>query len=450
MQVDPFIFRAYDIRGVMGKTLTGEVMRAIGFCAAKRWPGCYCVSCDIRESSPALARELINGLLAGGARVLDAGAQNFGCALFSGLQSEADYNFFVTASHLPPEWNGLKCYTGAGNALSPADLQDLRRDVEALEGAPPANGKEEKVVDFTEAYTDFFANAFHVRKGMKVVVDCGGGATCLTAPEAFRKAGFEVVGLFTKVDPLSRDRPSEPDPRNLTALREKVLQEKADFGVAFDGDGDRAALVDERGNFLTGIELGIVLGEELVRKNRGGLVLMTMACSMRVRQVLEPLGANVDLIPVGHTFVIRGCAERGAIFGMEQSGHYVLPDYFAFDDGLLIPFKIAEIMSERNAKLSELASIVQPCFAEYAVQFPCADEKKFGVADRLVKELAAKHPDSRQNTMDGLRLDWKDAWVLVRASNTGPKLLLYIEATTQERFTKLRAEFAELLEKAVS
>ncbi len=436
------IFREYDIRGVYGKDINENIMENVGkalatFARENDLAGPIVVGNDIRTSSPSLSKSLIKGIISRGVNVVDVKTSSFGVCLFSGWKLKASLTAFVTASHLPPEWNGLKIYTGEGIGVSPAAIEGIIDDRKA--GAEYEGSVE--YADLKKAYIDFLRSRFKINKKLKIALDCGNGSTALAVPELFEAFGFETTKIFCDVDPGFPNRPSEPAPKNITKLVETVKNGGFDFGVAFDGDGDRAALVDGKGRVLTGNEIGMLFGRQTL-KTKGGRAVITIACSLALEKELKKHGADVIKVPVGHTFVVAKCKDAGALLGVEESGHMVLPEYFAFDDAVLIPLKIAEIISGTDKSLADhYDSLIIYPFEE--IPFNCPDDVKFGVISGLLEEFREIY-DSVTD-MDGVRLDFDDGWILIRASNTSPKIRLYVEATTKDRFEDLKKTFSKVV-----
>ncbi len=450
--IDKNIFRAYDIRGIYGKNLTAETMERIGFEVGNDSPKKeFVVGNDIRKSGKELAQALIRGLVSTGAKVSYSGTTSFGQTLFAGWHLNKHASLFVTASHLPSEWNGLKLYYGDGEPFS--EKQIIRIKDRIIENNKKTDSKTKnnfKKIDITEDYSRFIIDKFSKLKGnnLKVVIDCGNGSMCLTAPKLFKELGFEVIELYCNVDPNFPNRESELTIRSTEALRNKVVEEKADFGVAFDGDGDRCIIIDDEGRFLNGNETGIIIGRHIFAKleNKNRVAVITIACSTAVQKELKALGANIIETSVGHTYVISNCKKYNAIFGMEESGHIVMPQYFWFDDAILIPLKIAEIMLEKRRKLSCIAGDIKTYPFEEKT-FSCNDDLKFEVIKNLKKKLEKKY--EKINTLDGIKIDFDGSWILIRISNTSPKIRLYIEASKTDELNGLSSKFSQIIDEEI-
>ncbi|HVQ01046.1 MAG TPA: hypothetical protein VMT57_05985, partial [Candidatus Thermoplasmatota archaeon] len=325
------IFRAYDIRGLYNKDISPEVFYKIGCAAgtyvAQTMKGEHVtVGSDIRQSSQPLAHALMAGITATGVQVKHTGTTSFGQTLYAGGAQHADLIAFVTASHLPPEWNGVKFYYGDGVGFPEQELIRIR-DLVLGDRFTFADWKtigSIQPIDAHDAYQDFFLSRFKLKKKQTVTLDCGGGSMTLSAPEVFAGLKFHVNPVFCEPDPTFSKRPSDPKPKNLSVLVETVRKHGSAFGVAFDGDGDRAVIVDNNGAILSADQTGILLGKYGLTKNKG-TIIVNVECSRAVKEQLEPLGFRIKQIPVGHTFLTLEAKQEHAVLGIESSGHLILP-----------------------------------------------------------------------------------------------------------------------------
>lgn len=447
MKVNPYVFRAYDIRGIYGKDLTEELFQKIGFVFGRKKEN-FLVGHDIRKSGRKLAQALISGLMSSGAKkVYFCGKSSFGLCFFSGSKLKVDKTLFVTASHLPGEWNGLKINFGDGEPVSSKEIERIRDEVLKIEEKKIKFGKLEfEKVNLKKDYLNSLFQKFPLLKncGLKLILDCGNGATSLAAPQIFKKFGFETIELFCEPDPNFTNRNPEPTFEATKKLREKVLKERADFGVAFDGDGDRAIIIDDRGRYLTGNQIGIILGKDILKK--GEKVVKTVSCSMAIEEELRPVGVKIFEVPVGHTFVISAAKKFSALLGIEESSHIVMPKYFLFDDAILVPLKIAEILVKKQEKLSKIVDEIKVYPFEEIV-FECPDEIKFKLGEELARDFKKKY--KRVNTLDGVKVYFDFGWILIRASNTSPKIRLYVEAKNKKKLKFLKEKFSKILKEEI-
>jgi phosphomannomutase len=456
-EIPAHIFRAYDIRGIFNVDLYPETMlkigSALGAYANERGEESVVVGNDIRTSSPLLAHALISGLLASGMHVTGVGTTSFGICAFSGWRLKKGIIAYVTASHLPPEWNGVKLYTGEGIGFSADENEEIRDRV--LEGKGAAVSWTDvgtyDEADLRERYIEYIAGRFGFeRAGFKgkIVLDCGNGSMGLVALDIMNRLNLKTDALFLNPDPSFPNRPSEPTEASLGVLKEEVQRKQADFGVAFDGDGDRVALVDGKGRMLSAEQCGVIIARDLLEE-RKGTVLANVECSMLIERELEKLGGTIERIPVGHTFLTKEASARNAVLGIESSGHYVIPSIFPFDDAMIIPLKIAEIVVKTGKRLSELVDTL-PIFPKERKNLHCDDKVKFEVMRVLAERLVREYGADRINTLDGIRIDLKEAgWVLIRASNTSPYIRVTVEGATEELKDRLLNKFVTITEQAI-
>lgn len=446
------IFRAYDIRGVYNDDISPYVFYKIGLAV-----GSYVnremkstnivIGCDIRQSSPPLTHAFISGVTATGVHIHHTGTTSFGQTLFTGGKMNAGLIAFITASHLPPEWNGIKFYYGDGVGFPEEKLMAIR-DLVLQDSFKLVNWDKIGQVYPVEAktgYKNFFTSHFKFKKKLKIALDCGGASTTLSAPEIFSALGLKAVLIFCDPDPTFSLRPSDPKPKNLSILVETVKKYTCDFGVAFDGDGDRAVIVDNTGQILSADQTGIIIGKYGLKKKKG-TVIVNIECSKSVQEQLEPLGYTIKQIPVGHTFLTLEAKQEEALLGIESSGHLILPEYFLFDDALVIPLKIAEILEQTNKSLHELVTTI-PMYPIKKEEIVCSDEIKFKIVQQIKQQLIKEFEDV--NTMDGIRVNLAEGWILIRPSNTSPIIRLTIEANNEIILKDLATRFTKKIQKII-
>ncbi|MCD6522809.1 MAG: phosphomannomutase/phosphoglucomutase [Candidatus Diapherotrites archaeon] len=441
------IFRAYDIRGVYDKDLTDGGMefigKALGTLLFEKGMKEVVVGSDTRISSDRLLEALIKGLVSTGMHVYNVGKTSSGVTLLAAKELGKDVGAYVTASHLPAEWNGLKVYYGDGEAMGEEEIMALY-DIIEKDVFTSGEGTVENI-EFKDGYIAFMKRHLEIGKP-NIVLDCGGGSACLIAPSLFRAFGIEPKMLFCEVDPYFRGRPSDPMKiENIKGLIEET-KNGYDIGIGFDGDVDRIAVIDDEGFFLSAEQIGMIIAKEML-EDRKGVVVATVPCSMAVEEILVPLGADVVRIRVGHTFLIKEIKKRNALLGFEDSGHMVLPEYTLFDDALLISLKLMEVMHKTGKKLSKLRKEL-PNYPKKKVTVECADEKKFDVIERLKDRCVSDYKNVL--TIDGVKIIFDDAWVLIRASNTSPKIRVTVEAKSEKRVDELLDEFSKMVREEVS
>ncbi len=440
------IFRAYDIRGLYNIDITPSIMYEIGLAF-----GSYvkevlnrseiAVGYDIRQSSVPLVHSFISGVTAVGINATLAGKTAFGQALFTGWSLNKDAIAFITASHLPPEWNGIKFYHADGVGFSEEELMKIR-DRAISKNFSIKGWKETGQVsnyDITKSYLDFFENKFSFSKKLKVALDCGGGSMTLSAPEVFSRLNLEIVPIYCDTDPLFSGRPSDPKPENLTKIMEVVKEQACDFGVAFDGDGDRAVIIDNKGKVLSADETGIIIGMYGL-KQKEGTIIVNVECSKAVKEQLEPIGYRIKQIPVGHTYLTIEAKREKSPLGLESSGHIIIPEYFLFDDAIVTPLKIAEILNNMESRLSDLVEKI-PIYPMKKVEIDCEDRFKFDVVEAFKMEVEKEYEEV--NTLDGVRIELEEGWVLIRPSNTSPIIRMTIEANNETAIESIQDKFED-------
>ena len=448
------IFRAYDIRGIFGEEITPQNFFRIGLAfgtfllrekALK--DNFVFISYDIRQTSSLLAQAFAAGIMATGINIEFSGEPlQFGACMFSAWQDKAFATAFITASHLPPEWNGVKFYYGSGVGFSEEDNMKIRDIFIEGQFQTPKWDKvgQMKITNRKEKYEEFLSSQFPLKRKLKVVIDCGNGASCLSAPKILRGMGLDVIPLFCEVDPTFPNRSSEPNQESLRILANKVISDDADFGVGFDGDGDRAVIVDNKGRVLLADTTGLILAkymmEEFPNLNR---VIANVECSLALEKALSP-PAIVDRIKVGHTFLTADAQTKtDTLIGIESSGHMVFPSVYLFDDAMIIPLKLAEILSQQDQPLSEIVDKL-PHLNKRRTAVACPDQIKFQVISELLNILKTEYDDI--NPIDGIGIPiGKESWVLIRASNTGPKIRITVEAETEARAAELLSKFQDKL-----
>lgn len=442
--ISKYIFRAYDIRGLYKKDISPEIFYKIGIAAGnyvKKEPSKknIAVGNDIRKTSCALTHAFISGISATGTNITYLGTTSFGQTLFKGCELKQDLIAFITASHLPPEWNGIKFYYGDGVGLPEKELlkiQDYTLNVK-FDIVDWKQVGTVVYIDPKKSYKDFFQTKFSFNKKPKVALDCGGASMTLSAPEVFETVEIDTIPVFCELDTTFSKRPSDPKPKNLSVLVDTIKKNNCDFGVAFDGDGDRSVIVDNTGKILSADETGIIIGKYGISRNRG-TIIVNVECSKAVKEQLSPLGFNVKQIQVGHTFLTLHAKQEKSPLGIESSGHLILPEYFLFDDAMVVPLKIAEILDKTGKTLGDLLEEV-PTYPIRKEEIECADDIKFDVVNKLKNVIKTEFKDT--NTLDGIRINLEEGWVLIRPSNTSPIIRLTTEADNQNLLNQLSIEF---------
>jgi phosphomannomutase/phosphoglucomutase len=445
--LDPAIFREYDIRGIAGENLNPQVCTVLGAAygttVGQSGGRRVVVGRDGRTSSPGLSRALISGLVGTGCEVMDTGVVTTPMVYFAIRHLGADGGLVVTASHNPPQYNGLKLRKGT-LPFTGEEIQELRKRAEQgpfHEGS----GSLTRQHALAEAYLTAIEQRVCIEGKFKVVVDAGNGTAGLVAPEVFRRLGCEVVELYCDLDgrfPHHLPDPSEAN--NMRDLARAVLEHEADLGFGYDGDADRLGLVTGEGEILSGdLIVALIAGEML--KHERGTVVFDLLSSRALIDVIETGGGVPLMAPTGYTRVMAEVKRSRALIGGEASGHIFFGDeLFDFDDGIFASAKLLEAVSRSGRSVSELRGQIPRYYSAPEVKLPCADEHKFAVMDRV-----RQHFDQRYELvdLDGLRIELEGVWGSVRASHTSPSIGVVFEAKTPERLeeikTLLKQELAE-------
>ncbi len=450
MEIDKDIIRAYDIRGVYGKTLTEEIMKSIGIAIGtmmirQNLGNELLIGNDIRSSSPSLSRAFIEGARSAGINVTNVGTSSFGEAIFSGWKLKKDITAYITASHNPSGWNGIKFFDKNCIGFFEKDNKEIGRiaienDFEPILSEQYRGSLRE--IYISDEYIDYLKGKFEFKKKMKVVVDCGNGSTSMIMKKLFDSInGIDADIISYNIDPTFPDRGADIEKENLEQLRKRVILKGADIGIAFDGDGDRVGMVDDKGDIIIPERIMVLIGKDMLTKTPGN-VIANVACSMVLEKTMEPLGGKVIRIPVGHTFLMQAAREHNAVLGGEPSYHFSIPSYLPFDDAIVASLKMIEVLSKTDRKLSELLDEI-PSFPRNRTYVDCPDSIKFKVIDNLRSKFSHKY--KKINTMDGVRIDFENSWVLIRASNTTPLIRMTVEAVNKDELKKIEREFLEEL-----
>lgn len=448
------IFRAYDIRGIYGETLSDEIAcqigRAIGSEVLAQGQKTIAVARDGRLSGPALVKALSDGIRATGCNVVDVGmvptpALYFATYHLDGLNS----GVMLTGSHNPRNYNGFKIVIN-GTTLSGDRILALRqRIVEGdLAEAEAPGGREE--CDVLQPYLDAFLKVHSLARPMKVVVDCGNGIAGAQAPEALKALGCDVVPLFTDVDgTFPNHHPDPGDMNNLVDLIACVKEEQADLGLAFDGDGDRVGVVTPSGEVVFPDILLMALAEDMVSRNPGAKVIFDVKCTGALFDVIRAAGGEPEMWQTGHSLIKARMKATGALLAGEMSGHiFFAEDWYGFDDALVASARILGIISRSEGDADALFARYPALCTTPEINIDVTEENKFAIVDYLQNQ--AEFGEGERRVIDGVRMDYADGWGLCRASNTSPKLVLRFEADNEEALSRIRKLFEDNVAKAMA
>jgi phosphoglucosamine mutase len=435
------IFRAYDIRGIFGEDLTKEVATRLGaaFATFLGKDKEVLVARDVRLSGEMLRKALVSGLVSG-CNVTDIGIVPTPLLFFAINRLQKDAGIAVTASHNPPQWNGFKLF-GREGCIYGKDMERIKEITEKVDLKKLGKrGKLSRYRGIIQEYMDFVQNEIEIQRRLKVVADTTNGACGLVAPSLFRRLGCEISVLNENPDGTFPAHLPEPKEETLVELKREVAKNKADFGVGYDGDGDRAVFVDEKGNVIPGDLTLLIFAKDILQKSRGAKIVYELSCSMAIEEYVKALGGIPIVERVGHTFIMDKMIKEKALLGGEKSSHFYFSECYGVDDAIFASLRMTEILSKTSEKLSEIVASLPKYPSIYEKNFECPDELKFGVIERLkarFRDGGLKFLD-----IDGVKLLDKDGWVLLRPSNTEPIIRVSAEARTEEKLKGLY-EFAK-------
>ncbi|MFH1146826.1 MAG: phosphomannomutase/phosphoglucomutase [Pseudomonadota bacterium] len=435
--MNPVIFREYDIRGIVDKDLNEEVIYYIGLAYGtvlrSRGLKDVTVGRDGRLSSSRFQDALMRGIVDTGCDVTNIGLCPTPVLYFSIFHLEKDGGIQVTGSHNPPDFNGLKISIGKETIHGEA-IQELRHIIEKR--AFVSGRGLTSSFDIIPPYEDYLKKNIHLAP-LKVVIDAGNGTGGLIAPGVFRALGCTVKTLYCDVDGTFPNHFADPTvPENLRDLQREVITEKADFGVAYDGDADRLGAIDEKGNILYGDQLLILFSRQILEKNPGATIIGEVKCSQTLYDDIANHGGRPVMWKAGHSLIKSKLRQEKALLAGEMSGHIFFADrYFGFDDAIYASLRLAEIVSQADRPLSGLLSDVPKTCSTPEIRVPCSDEYKFDVVRRAKEYFQARY---KTIEIDGVRILFEDGWGLIRASNTQPVLVLRFEALSEERLAEIK------------
>jgi phosphomannomutase/phosphoglucomutase len=444
----PTIFREYDIRGIADAELPSDGItmlgQALGTYLRRHGGPNLCLGRDTRLSSPRLRDALMSGLKASGCRVTDIGVLPTPLLYYATVHSKADGGVMITGSHNPPEFNGFKTVLGSGTIHGEA-IQEIRRMIEA--GDLDRGAGSETTADVATPYVDEVAAQFHFPRRIRVVVDAGNGTGGPVTHRVLERLNAEAVEMFFEMDGRFPNHHPDPTvPRNLEPLIARVLETKADLGIAFDGDTDRIGAVDERGSILYGDQLMILYAREILARTPGSTFIGEVKCSQLMYDDIAARGGHPIMWKTGHSLIKAKMKETHAALAGEMSGHMFFADrYHGYDDAIYAACRLMEIVSNSGRPLSTYLADLPRTVTTPEIRFDCPDEIKFEVVRLAAAELRARY---KTLDVDGVRVLFADGWGLVRASNTQPVLVMRFEATTPELLAQYQSEVESVVERA--
>ena len=442
MNIDASIFRAYDIRGVVADALTPEaceqIGRAFGSEALARGQKTVNLARDGRLSGPDLIAALSKGIQSTGCDVINIGMVPTPVLYFSTYHLDTGTGIMVTGSHNPPEYNGLKMMIG-GDTLFGDGIQELYQRLVNDDLATGEGGYSEK--DIMDAYLDRILGDVKLSRKMRIASDCGNGVAGVCATQLFTRLGCEVEELFTEVDGNFPNH--HPDPakvENLEDIRAVVKKEKLELGLAFDGDGDRVGVIDDKGQIIWPDRQMILYSRDILDRNPGARIIYDVKCSTLLPKAISEAGGEPEMWKTGHSFVKARIKETGAALGGEMSGHIFFKErWYGFDDALYSAARLLEILSRDERPVSEIFGEIPDSVntPELGIKFEEGEHHKFMQA--FIEN--AKFDGAKLTTIDGIRADFDKGWGLVRASNTTPSLVIRFEADSQSDLEQIQENF---------
>ncbi|MCG7909905.1 MAG: phosphomannomutase/phosphoglucomutase [Candidatus Thiodiazotropha taylori] len=448
VDISATIFRAYDIRGVVGETFSEDVVallgQGFGSEVFERGHSAVVVGRDARNSSERLQSALIQGLQSSGRDVIDLGLVPTPLLHYAVHELDAECGAMITGSHNPSQYNGLKMII-SGESPSSEAIQGLRRRIDAdqlLVGEGSFDSR-----DIIEDYIERVVSDVRMGQSLKVVVDCGNGAASVVAPELYRQLGCEVVELYCDVDgDFPNHHPDPGDPSNMADLQKAVVDHQAALGIAFDGDGDRIGLVDSSGKIIWPDRLLMYLAIDVLTREPGGDIIYDVKCTRHLANVVLSNGGRPLMWKSGHSMLKQKMKETHALLAGEYSGHIIFSErWFGFDDGIYTGARLLEILSLDYRTSAEVFAELPESLStpEYVVRLEEGHAETVMEAIDLLPDI----PNARMVKIDGLRAEFEQGWGLVRASNTSPALLFRFEAESEAELDKVKGVFRELVNK---
>ena len=441
-QVDRDVFRAYDIRGIIGKQLDEHSFYSIAKAISCRLYALgrqtILLARDGRLTSESLAKALKQGLLDSGINVIDLGAVATPVMYFATHVHGVDSGLMVTGSHNPADYNGIKMVL-AGTTLAEAEIHTLYDLVAA--GESISGQGEYQCFDIMSQYAQRIVSDIKIKRRLKVVVDCGNGIAGAMIPQLIEQLGCDVIPLYCEVD--GRFPNHHPDPTveaNLADLKTMVAKHQADIGLAFDGDADRLGVITNQGELIWPDRLMMFYARELLIKNQGATIAYDVKCSSHLTEVIIAAGGVAKMCPTGHSIVKNVMKQEKAILAGEMSGHIFFKDrWYGFDDALYSACRLLEILSASPQQVGEQFAAIPNSVNTPEIKIPIVDEKKFAFMQRF--KAIARFPNATLITIDGLRVEFEHGWGLLRASNTTPCLVARFEAQDDHSLSKIQALF---------
>lgn len=436
------IYGAYGVRGIWGETLTVPVIRdIIAAYASAVQPTTVLCGRDARTSGPEIQTAVMDTLQAWGVNVIDIGVVSIDALDYATEFLGVDGGVHVTASHNPPQWNGLKLRRAHAKTLVGEEIKGLEKVVAAGLSVPVGTQPGSRTVkDISGDYVNMVKSKFRGQRQLKVVVDPGNGATSELVAKVLDSIGVTWSGIHMTMNGLFPDRGPDPKlPGALDALAKKVVEEKADVGVAFDADGDRMFLIDEQGKALLGETTGILIAREILKQQPGATFVYNVVCSRATPELITAAGGKAVRVGVGSVRILPAIRALGAVMGIETSGHYIQRDLNCLDSGIVPMVLALNAIAGQDKPLSKLSAGLDPYFHEFL-------DLKHDDVQGALKRVRSAFANAQQDELDGLTVSYPTWWCNARPSNTEPLLRLTIEAKTADELARRRVEILKIVQ----
>jgi phosphomannomutase/phosphoglucomutase len=448
MDISSSIFKAYDIRGIVEKELTPEVVKLIGMAIGSesiaQGERGIVVGRDGRLTGPMLSESLISGLIESGCHVVDIGMVPTPLVYFATYTKGASSGVMVTGSHNPPEYNGFKIMI-AGKTLAADKIQNLYSRIVNQQFSSGSGSSTSINID--QDYMDTIKSDIVLERDLNIVVDCGNGIAGNIAPKLFESLGAKVTKLFCLVDGrFPNHHPDPSNPENLKDLIQEVIDTGADLGLAFDGDGDRLGLVDNNGNVIWADRQMILYSRDVLSRKPGAKIIFDVKCSSLLPKDISKHGGEPVMSRTGHSFIKNKLKEIDAELGGEMSGHIFFNDrWYGFDDAIYTGARLLEIISKTDKTCAEIFAELPDSVSTPEINIHFEKQgQQYDAMEALSNSV--DFPGSEINTLDGVRVDYENCWGLVRASNTTPCLVLRFEGSDKEALNSIKSRFKDWLE----
>lgn len=455
MEINPHIFRSYDIRGIASNEEDGSDITPIKAELIGKGIGTYLkrnsgkrvvVGRDCRTTGETLMNALIDGLVSVGCEVTNVGMATSPMVYFAVVKKDFDGGIALTASHNPKEYNGFKVVKKNAEGVHGGALKEIFHMINDRM-FDEEEGSTEVYQGLFEDYKGYFQTIFKAKRKLKVVIDAGNGMAGAFAPELFRSLGYDVTELFCEVDGTFPNHEANPEhPKNLKKLIKMMKEEDYDLGIGFDGDGDRVNVVDNKGRHYSSDFLLLFLAKDLLGRHPGSKVIFDIKTSQLVDKFIEKYGGQPIIWKTGHANIKEKMKMEGAMLAGEVSGHiFFVEDYYGFDDAMFAAARALQILSGEKASFNELMSEIPPIFTTPEIKLKCDDRDKFRIVEEVKNHFMEKYECL---TIDGVRVLFDDnSWGLIRCSNTSPSIVLRFESDKKETFEKIQKEVTKVLRK---